>query len=389
MTTMMSKILKRIIKFPNQSFFLLGPRGTGKTTWVKYCFPDALNINLLNESIFQSYLADISLFSNEMNAVKPESWVFVDEIQRLPNLLNEVHRYIEEKKLKFILTGSSARKLRNRDVNLLAGRALMRHIYPFLPAELDKQFQLESVLKYGSLPVIFDAPDKEESLTAYVQMYLKEEIKSEALVRNLPGFIRFLPIAGLSHGHLLNISNIARDAGVKRTTVNGYIEILEDSLLTFRLPAFSSKLRIKEKKHPKLYWIDPGLVRAVNNKFGELYPEEKGALFEGWLAILLKTYKDYHKLFDEFYYWTPATAIKTEVDFILKKGIAYIAIEAKFATRLNKDYLKGLIAIKELDGIKKRILVYTGDRTMKTNDGIDVWPLDYFLEIIDEGKLWR
>ena len=291
MTVMMSKYVERQLKRPAQSFFLFGPRGTGKTTWVNHQFPNAYRVNLLNESLYQTYLADISQFANELRTLKPGSWVFVDEIQRLPNLLNEVHRFIEEKNLHFILTGSSARKLKRAGVNLLGGRALFKRMYPFLPNELGSNFILDDALTYGSIPLIWNSTDKKETLKAYIEMYLKEEIKAEALVRNLPGFVRFLPIAALLHGQSLNISGAARDAGISRTTLDGYIEILEDTLMVFRLSAYESKLRVREKKHPKLYWIDPGLVRAVNNRFGDIYPEEKGALFEGFVATLLKAYQ--------------------------------------------------------------------------------------------------
>jgi predicted AAA+ superfamily ATPase len=385
----MSKYIDRLLPVPQQSFFLFGPRGTGKTTWVNHEFQNAHQVNLLNESLYQSYLADISQFSNEMRALKPASWVFVDEIQRLPGLLNEVHRFMEEKKLQFILTGSSARKLKKTGVNLLAGRALFKRMYSFVPAELGGSFDLENVLTYGSIPLVWNSPNKKETLKAYVQMYLKEEIKAEALVRNLPGFVRFLPIAALLHGQVLNISGAARNAGIARTTLNGYIEILEDTLLAFRLPAFELKLRLREKKHPKLYWIDPGLVRAVNNRFGDVYPEERGALFEGFVATLLKAYQDYDDLFDEIYYWSPASALKTEVDFLLKRESSYIAIEVKTSQRVNNDHFKGLRAIAELKGLKKKILIYTGERKMETEDKIEIWPLDFFCEVLENRELWN
>jgi predicted AAA+ superfamily ATPase len=389
MTTMMSKYIDRLLKTPAQSFFLFGPRGTGKTTWVNHQFPDAYRINLLNESLYQSYLADISQFANELRALKPGSWVFVDEIQRLPNLLNETHRFIEEKNLHFILTGSSARKLKKAGVNLLGGRALFKRMYPFLPGELGPAFILDKMLTYGSIPLVWEAADKKETLRAYIEMYLKEEIKAEALVRNLPGFVRFLPIAALLHGQTLNVSGAARNAGISRTTLAGYIEILEDTLMVFRLPAYESKLRLREKKHPKLYWIDPGLVRAVNNRFGDVYPEEKGALFEGFIATLLKAYRDYDDLFDEFYYWSPASSHKTEVDFLLKRENSFIAVEVKTSPRITGDHLKGLRAIAELKGVKRRIMIYPGEKKMLTEDHIDIWPFDFFCEILDRKELWE
>jgi predicted AAA+ superfamily ATPase len=389
MTTMMTKnFIKRLLPMPEQSFFLFGPRGSGKTTWVKHQFKNSFQFDLLDESLYQSYLADISQFANELRTLETESWVFVDEIQRLPNLLNEVHRFIEDKGLRFILTSSSAGKLRRVGVNLLGGRSLLKKMYPFLPAELGDSFDLEKVLTYGSLPLIWNAPNKKEALKGYIQMYLKEEIKAEALVRNLPGFVRFLPIAALLHGQTLNISAASRNAGIARTTLNGYFEILEDTLMAFRLPAFELKLRLRERKHPKLYWIDPGLARAVNNRFDDLYPEEKGALFEGFAATILKAYQDYGELFDDFYYWAPASAGDTEVDFLLKRQSSYIAIEVKTAKRIHKEHLKGLKAIADLAGLKRRIIKKKKKKKMQTEDKIEIWPFNFFLEVLENGKLW-
>ncbi|MEW5816948.1 MAG: ATP-binding protein [Spirochaetota bacterium] len=383
----MPEYINRILKKPKQSFFLFGPRGTGKTTWVSREFPTAYRINLLDEALYQTYLADISQFSGEIRILENESWVFIDEIQRIPNLLNEVHRFIEEKQLKFILTGSSARKVRQAGVNLLAGRAWYKQMFPFLPEELGESFELDSILQFGSIPLILNSPDKKESLKAYVQLYLKEEIKAEALVRNLPGFVRFLPVAGLFHGQVVNISGIARDAGVSRTTIQGYLEILEDTLMAFRLRAFESHVRVREKKHPKLYWGDPGIVRAVNNRFGELYPGEKGVLFEGLIAMMLRSYQSYKELFDDFYYWAPAGAVKTEVDFVLKRRRELIAIEAKVSGRIHNEHLKGLKAIGDVPGLTRKILVYPGNRKILTEDKIEILPFNDFSRMLASGRL--
>jgi predicted AAA+ superfamily ATPase len=220
--------------------------------------------------------------------------------------------------MRFALCGSSARKLKKEGTNLLAGRAVRRTMHPFVPEELGDSFSLDETLRWGSLPVVWDAAHRSEALEAYVQMYLKEEIQAEAIVRNLPGFARFLDVAALFHGQVLNVAGLARDAGVSRTTVSGYIEILEDTLVAFRLSAFDSRLRVRERKHPKLFWVDPGLPRALKRQLHEPTREERGALMEGWVATLLRAYRDYRGLFDEWWYWAPSR--NTEVDFLLRRG---------------------------------------------------------------------
>ena len=373
----MMSMYARSLKAPKQSFFLFGPRGTGKSTWLKQNFKSAVFIDLLDEALYQSYLADISLFYKTLKPLKPHSWVVVDEVQRMPNLLNEAHRLIEEKRLKFALTGSSTRKLRKSGVNLLAGRALWRSMYPLSPKELGEDFRLNQVLSYGSVPLIQEQKDKKSALQSYAQMYLKEEIKAEALIRNLPGFARFLPVLALYQGQTINISTTARDAGVSRGTVNGFIEVLEDTLLLNKLPAYSAQLRVREKKHPKIYWIDPGIVRACKKQLGALAVEEKGSLFEGYIYMCLKMKMEYESAFDEIFYWSSGSAQKTEVDFLLKKGSEFIAIDVKSAKKIRPEDLKGLKAIADLKAVKRRICVYTGPFRMK-QEGIEILPFPFF-----------
>jgi predicted AAA+ superfamily ATPase len=378
----------RLLTPPKQSFFLFGPRGTGKSTWVRQTFPGIPRIDLLDEALYQSYLADPAVFAQELRPLRPGSTVCVDEVQRLPFLLNEAHRFIEERRLRFILCGSSARKLKQAGTNLLAGRALQRFLHPFMPAELGGDFDLDRALTYGTLPVIWSSSEPKDALIAYARLYLKEEIQAEALVRNLPGFARFLPVAALFHGQTLNLSGLARDVGASRTTVAGYIEILEDTLLAFRLPAFEARLRVRERKHPKLYWVDAGIVRALKRQLGALSTEERGALLEGWVANLLRSYRDYRSLFDDWSYWAPAEATQTEVDFVLRRGRESIAIEVKAAARIGDEELRGLRAIAGLHGLKRRILIHPTGRTRITEDGIDIWPVNNFLEMLETGNLW-
>jgi predicted AAA+ superfamily ATPase len=380
-------MLKRIIKVPEQSFFLLGPRGSGKSTWLRSMFSDAHVIDLLSEETYQRLLSNPGQFADELRYITTGGWVIVDEVQRLPDLLNEVHRFMEEKRLNFVLCGSSARKLKRNGVNLLAGRALRRFMHPFVPEELGGQFDLEEFMRYGSLPVVWDSKDKQETLSAYAQLYLKEEIQAEAFVRNLPGFARFLPIAALFHGQNINVTNIAREAQVARTTVTGYLDILEETLLCFRLPAYEAKLRVRERKLPKWYWCDPGIVRTMKRATGALVVEEKGALFEGMVAQLLRAYKDYRDMFDNMYYWAPSTQSGLEVDFILVKGSGLIAVEAKSGNIFTDAWCKGLRAIESLKGVKRRIVVYQYGTALRTRDGIDVLPFKQFADELAAGVL--
>ena len=377
----------RLARVPEQSFFLLGIRGVGKSTWVREALPDALRIDLLDEALFTDLLSDPSLFRQLLSAQQTGDWVVLDEVQRIPALLNEVHRLIEERGIKFALLGSSARKLKTAGTNLLAGRALNKAMHPLTSSELGDDFNLEEALRFGTIPVVWTAPDRREALSSYAQLYLREEIRAEALVRNLSGFLRFLPIAALMHAQTLNAAGIARDAGIARATVNGYLEILEDTLLTTRLPAFETKMRVKERRRPKLYWVDCGGVRAAKRQLGPVTAEERGALLEGWVFGLFKAHNEHQHLFDDIGYWSPAESL-TEVDFVLTRDGAHMAVEVKSANRFNTAMLKGLRSLAELPGLCRRVLVYGGSRAFRTDDGIEVWPLSELHQALSTDRLW-
>lgn len=383
---------RRLLEVPkDRSFFVFGLRGVGKSTWSRQALPDAHRIDLLDEGLYQAYLRDPGLFAGELRTLRRGATVVVDEVQRLPTLLNEVHRFIEERRLRFVLLGSSARKLKHAGTNLLAGRAVQRQLLPLLPAELGRDFDLGTVLRSGSLPLIWNAADRRDALEACVQLYLKQEIQAEALVRNLPGFARFLPVAGVFHGQVLSVAGLARDAGVARTTVEGYLGILADTHVAWLLPAFDAKLRVKERRHPKLYWTDSGMVRAVRREFHAPTAAERGPLFEGWIGQLLRAYGEpasgLPDPFDGLSYWAPAEG-GIEVDFIVKTGRRFVAIEAKAKTSLAPADFKGLRAIRDLSGLSRRILVYEGPRPQRTADGIDVLPVRSFIESLTAGSLW-
>ena len=380
-------LYKRLTHVPDRSFFLLGLRGVGKSTWAREKLPDALRIDLLDEALFTDLLADPSLFAHMLSGTGRGDWVVVDEVQRVPSLLNEVHRLIEERGVRFALLGSSARKLKTAGTNLLAGRALRKAMHPLTPAELGADFNLDDALRFGTIPLVWTAQDRREVLQSYTQLYLREEIRAEAAVRNLSGFVRFLPIAALMHAQALNVSGLARDAGISRATVEGYIEILEDTLLAVRLPAIEAKLRVRERRRPKLYWTDPGLVRAVKRQLGPVIAEERGALLEGWVLGLLRAHNEHQRLYDDIGYWA-ATESSAEVDFVLARDRQHLVIEVKAAERYNTAMLRGLRAVDEMPGLVRRILVYRGQRVFKTEEGIEVWPLEHLHQALSTRTLW-
>ncbi len=378
----------RIFHPPSKSYFLFGPRGSGKSTILRALYPKAPVINLLLEREYQSYLANPELFYNKVQAIPKNQWVIVDEIQRLPELLNYIHQLIEEKKWNFVLTGSSARKLKKSGTNLLAGRAITRHLYPFTPDELGPDFELNKCLRFGTLPIVWDSSEKEETLLSYVETYLKQEIKEEALVKNLGGFSRFLKVASIMHGQVLNVSNIARDSEVARTTVNGFFDILLDTLVGYKLEPFAAKIRVREAKHCKFYFCDPGIVRALKGKSGKVEPEEMGPLLEGFIFQILKSYQSYNKALDEIYYWQPADAEKTEVDFLIRRDKSFCAIEVKSTSKIRPDDLRGLKAIQDLKGLKRKILIYTGKDSLKLSGNIEVMTVEFFSKLLMQNQLF-
>lgn len=384
---MSNTVIARLLQPPSQSFFLFGPRGTGKSQWLGGHFTHAAaSFDLLDEALHVELLAEPAALARKLEPLRAGDWVVIDEVQRAPVLLNTVHRFIEKRRLRFVLCGSSARQLRRRGVNLLAGRAVERRLHPFTPAELGDRFDLEDALRLGTLPLVWSAAERADTLRAYVQTYLAQEIQAEAAVRGLPSFVRFLPIAALFHGQVLNVASLARDSGVPRTTVQAYLEILEQTLLMFRLDAYRPRLRVKEVAHPKMYWADAGLVRAFKRTFGPLQAEERGALFEGWVAQTLRAMNDYQGLFDEWSYWSShGSRGAVEVDFLLRQGKQLIAVEAKAGRRFKPEMLTGLQAIAELPGIKRRILVYGGSDSWQTPDHVEVKSAASFAAVLTRG----
>ncbi|MBN2072737.1 MAG: ATP-binding protein [Actinobacteria bacterium] len=372
----------RIINAPeNKSFFLFGPRGTGKTTWVKKSFPLAIYIDLLESRVFNELLADPQRLEDYI----PDDfkdWIIIDEVQKVPLILNEVHRLIENMGYKFILTGSSARKIRRKGQNLLAGRALTYFMYPLTAAELGKNFKLEHSLKYGFLPSVYMEDDPEAYLESYIKTYLQEEVLQEGLTRNLGAFARFLEAASLSQGSVLNISEVSRECSVERKVVENYFSILEDLLIGLRIPVFTRKAKRRVVRHPKFYFFDTGVYRTVRPMGPLDSPEEaEGIAFESIFLQELRAINDYYRLGYNIYYWRTAGGL--EVDFILygKRGIK--AFEIKRRGSVSSGMLSGLRAFLTDYPSAEAFFIYGGQKNLYI-DGIKVLPIESAIRDLED-----
>ena len=368
-------MIDRIINIPkSQSFFLFGPRQTGKTTFLKARFKDAFWINLLDDSTFQKLLREPSLLVEIVRARPTDQWIVIDEVQKIPELLNLVHHLIEERKQKFILTGSSARKLKRQGVNLLAGRAIDKKFHPLSAEELGAAFDLKEALLFGQLPSLLMADSKKETLSAYVGMYLKEEIQQEALVRKLDQFARFLEVAAFSQAQVLSVLSVASDLGVSRNTAESYFQILEDLLLAYRIPVFQKRAKRKTSIHPKFYYFDVGVYRTLRKR-GPLDPIEEidGAAIESLVFQELKAFVDNHgKSLDIYFH---RTQDKSEIDFILYGEDGFFAIEVKRTSKINSKDLTALKLFKNEYPEVKMFVFYLGEDERVTDDKIRIIPM--------------
>ncbi len=353
----------RLIKPPDaKSFFLFGPRSTGKTTWVKSTFPQAVYLDLLEAEIFINLLANPQRLENFIPK-DYKGWIIIDEIQRIPELLNEVHRLIEKYKCKFILTGSSARKLRRKGTNLLGGRALTYSLHPLTAIELGKDFNLEHSLKYGQLPCSYTESNPKGYLESYVKTYLEEEIRQEGLIRNLSAFARFLEAASFSQGSPLNISSVARECAVERKVVENYFTILEDLLIAYRLSVFTKKAKRRLVAHPKFYFFDTGVYRTVRPTGPLDMPEYvEGIAYETLLFQELKAINASLNLGYALSYWR--TANNVEVDFVLYGNKGIRAFEVKRTGKVLKPMLNGLQSFLTDYPMAKAYFIYGGRHTM-------------------------
>ena len=374
----METLIPRIFKAPKYHFFLFGPRGTGKTTLLKNLYPDALWIDLLQPDIFRSYSARPERLREVVLGNLDKKVVVIDEIQKVPQLLDVVHSLIERKlKIQFILTGSSARKLKRTGVDLLAGRAIKKTFHPFMAVELGNKFNIDKALQHGLLPLVVASDNPKEVLKTYVALYICEEVQMEGLVRNIGGFSRFLEAISFSHGSVLNISNVARECEVERKTVEGYIAILEDLLLAFRIPVFSKHAKRKVISHPKFYYFDTGVYRSLR-PYGPLdKPQDiEGCALEGLVAQHLLAWTSYRQKRNRIYFWR--TPSGSEVDFIVYGEDVFWAIEVKNTTRLRPEDLRSINNFKEEYPECKAFFLYRGKERLK-KEKVFCMPCEEFL----------
>ena len=362
-----------ISKIPEKSFFLFGPRGTGKTTFVKEKFKNALYFDLLKAETYNLLLANPSRLEDFIPK-NFNDWIIIDEIQKIPRLLDEIHRLIEEKKLKFVLTGSSARKLRRGGINLLGGRAFILNMYPLTAIELGNDFKIEEYLNFGGLPAVYATSEKSEYLKSYIQTYLQQEVAFEGLTRNLSAFSRFLEVASFSQGSVLNISEIGREAYINRKVVEDYFSILEDLLIGVRLPVFSKKAKRRLIKHNKFYFFDVGVYQALRPK-GPLDDVRSltGVALESLFFQNLRAVIDYFGFDYKIFYYRTVNGI--ELDFVIygKRGIK--AFEVKTKKDVFAKDLKPLKIFLDDYPIAKGYLIY-GGKVRMNKEGIEIVPIE-------------
>ena len=380
-------MFKRNLPLPppgEDTFFLWGPRQTGKTTLLRQRYPDARRVDLLKADEFRRYMANPERLREEIEAAgtPPGGQVVIDEVQKAPALLDEVHWLIENRGVRFALCGSSARKVRRGAANLLGGRALRFELRGLTTVEIGEGFDLTRMLNHGYLPRMVEATAPARRLDAYVANYLREEVAAEGLVRNLPAFSGFLNAAALCDGELINFSNVAADCGVSSHTARAYFEILEDTLLGRWLPALRKCAKRRVVRAPKFYFADVGIVNRLARR-GVLTPgsELYGKAFENWVFHELSAFIAYREVAVELSYWRLAGG--TEVDFVVGDGL--VAVEAKAGARIANRHLKGLRSFaQDHPEVARRVLVCLEPRPRRTEDGIDVLPAEDFA-----SQLWR
>ncbi len=368
------------------SVFLFGPRGTGKTSWLQCHFKDAVYYDLLDDETYTRLLAWPKRIAEDV-PLDFQGWIIIDEIQKAPKLLDEVHRLIETRQLKFILTGSSARKLRQTGVNLLAGRATVLHMHPLTTIELAEDFNLSTALMYGLLPKVYSHEEPARYLASYVTTYLREEVLQEGLTRNIALFTRFLETASFSQGEQVNLTEIAREIGYNRHSIANFFDILDDLLIATRIYPFTKRAKRAIVASPKFYYFDAGVYRAIRPT-GPLDSRDEidGAALETLFLQQVKAINDYFYLNYEIYYWRTTTNV--EVDFILYGEHGFYAFEIKRKKNISKQDLKGLLAFK-VDYPEAKLYLLYGGNSSYTENGIVIAPYEATLrslKLIIQGE---
>jgi len=388
----MLAMLTRILPLPGRSFLLLGPRGVGKTTWLRKALPHARWYNLLLDRELLRLMRDPSVFRREIDALPKGSWVVVDEVQKLPGLLNEVHDALatSPRRWRFALTGSSARRLRRGNANLLAGRVVSRQMHPLTVSELNTRPPIDDLLRFGALPLVRTertVAGKIDLLEAYLETYLTQEIRAEALARSLESFTRFLTVAALANGQVTNVASLSRDAAVARPTVQGYFDVLTDTLIGAWLPAWRPRAKVKEVAHAKFYLFDCGVVRALAHRLREpLEGAERGTLLETAVFHELRAHIAYSGCGGELaYYRTPSG---TEVDFVWTRGSHRVGIEVKANSRWRHEDGRALRDLYDAKTVSDCYGVYLGD-TPQRDGPVHVLPIYEFLKELADGRVLR
>ena len=374
----------RFFSPPPQSFFLLGPRGTGKSTWLRSMFRDALTVNLLEPERYRELLARPERLADLVAGASPVADVIIDEVQRVPELLHVVHRLMQEPNApRFILTGSSARKLRRGGVDLLAGRAVMRTMHPFMAAEWPA-FALEPALEHGLVPLVATSHNPHDVLRSYAALYLHQEVQAEGYVRRLDDFARFLEVVSFSHAAVLNLANIAREAQVPRKQVERYLEILEDLLVAEQLPVFTRRAQRAVVAHPKFYFFDVGVYRSLRPR-GPLDRREEiaGAALEGLVFQHLRAWIAYSGRDVALHYWRTRSGV--EVDFVGYGPHDFWAIEVKHAEVVRSQDVKSLLAFMADYPEAKPLLLYRGRDTLDIQ-GVRCVPVSEFLRTLNPAE---
>lgn len=381
---------------PNRSFFLFGPRGVGKSTWLRQSLKDALYIDLLDSSLHIELSREPRQLEAMAGPLPKGAWIVLDEIQKVPILLDEVHRLMEDKQWRFALCGSSARKLKQKGVNLLAGRAITRYMETFSWAELGGLFKLDASLEWGLLPSVQNDPDNaRDILQAYAHTYIQEEVRQEGIVRKVPPFLRFLQIAGMLNGQVVNRQNIAREASVPRSSVDVYFSVLEDTLLGQFLPGYRPNVKVREQSHPKFYWFDSGVARAAA---GLLYdPPDRlwqGLALETLIYHELRVYNQTHQKHRPIHFYR--TASGTEIDFVIEtrkrrpgSKARIVCIEVKLSDKWKRQWERPMLSLRDSKQltVEKMFGIYTGKRTYHYGE-VHVLPLETFLEELYKGEVF-